>query len=51
MNWGPKTAGDGPAGPAATGRSDAAQHDAKGVIVRAVALVVTGVALYVDCRA
>ena len=47
VNRGPKTRGDGPPGPAATGRTEAAHHGAKRVIGRVVALVVTGVALYV----
>jgi uncharacterized protein (TIRG00374 family) len=47
VNGGPETRGDGPPGPAATGRTEAAHHGAKRVIGRIVALVVTGVALYV----
>jgi len=47
VTQGPKTRGDGPTGPAATGRIEAAHHGAKRVIGRIVALVVTGVALYV----
>ena len=47
MNGEPGTRDDGPPGPAVTGRTEAAHHGAKGVIGRVVALVVTGVALYV----
>jgi uncharacterized protein (TIRG00374 family) len=47
VNRGPKARGDGPPEPAATGGPEAAHHGAKGVIGRVVALVVTGVALYV----
>ena len=47
MNRRPKTRGDGPARSAATGLTEAAHHGAKRVIGRVVAVVVTGVALYV----
>jgi uncharacterized protein (TIRG00374 family) len=47
VNGGPESRSDGPPGPAADGRREAGRRNAKGVIVRVVALVVTGVALYV----
>ena len=47
MSRGPKTRGDGPPVPAATGSTEATHLGAKGVIGRVMALVVTGVALYV----
>ena len=47
MNREPKTRSDGPQGPEATGRTETEHHAAKRVIGRIVALVVTGVALYV----
>lgn len=47
MNRGSKTRDAGPPGSAATQRTEAAHHGAKRVIGRIVALVVTGVALYV----
>jgi uncharacterized protein (TIRG00374 family) len=47
VSQGPELRGSGPAGPADTGRTEAAHHGGKRVIGRIVALVVTGVALYV----
>jgi uncharacterized protein (TIRG00374 family) len=47
MNRRRKARGDGTPGPAPTGRTEAAHHGARRVIGRIIALVVTGVALYV----